>query len=369
MRIGIDLRIHYHQTAGISYYAIRLLTALAQVDKENEYWLLQHRKERKQLVRGPRFKRKTLFTPTHRRFEQWFLSQETRLHRLDLIHSPDFIPPLHNRIPAVITIHDLAFLLYPKFVTGESARYYGQVEVAVKRANRIIAVSHSTKQDIIKLLGAPEEKIDVIYEAGDDFFRPIPSQEARSILAKAGKRLPERFILFVGTIEPRKNIKTLIQAYKILKDRYGHDVSLVLAGATGWLADDVYELVEKLDIEQDVHFLGRTSNEHLLALYNLAIALAHPAYYEGFGLPLLEAMTCGAPVICSNVSSLPEVVGDAAILISPEDVEMWVAGLHRVIADADLRQEMSRKGLARAKAFSWEKAARETLATYRRAVS
>ena len=369
MRIGIDLRIHYHQAAGISRYAVRLLTALAQVDNENEYLLLQHRKDRKQLIQGPRFRRSTLFTPTHWRFEQWFLSQETRLHGLDLIHSPDFIPPLRNHIPAVITIHDLAFLLYPKFVTGESARYYGQVEDAVKRANRIIAVSRSTKQDIVKLLGAPEEKIDVIYEAADAFFRPIPRQQAQSILAEAGKRPPQRFILFVGTIEPRKNLKTLIQAYKILKDRYRHDVALVLAGATGWLADDVYALVETLGLEQDVHFWGRTANEHLLALYNLAMTLAHPAYYEGFGLPLLEAMACGAPVICSNVSSLPEVVGEAAILISPEEVEAWTAALHRVISDADLRREMGAKGVNRAKAFSWQKAARETLATYRRAVS
>ena len=369
MRIGVDVRLFYHRPAGISWYTIRLLKALAQVDAQNSYVLLQHRKQAKPLVEAQQFSRQTLFTPTHHRFEQWPLSIETGLMNLDLIHSPDFIPPMHNRIPSVITIHDLAFLLYPQFITAASARYYGQVEDAVKRANRIIAVSQSTKRDIIKLLGAPESKIDVIYEAAAPLYRRISREAAKEILAEAHLELPEQFILSVGTIEPRKNLKTLIHAYHHLRQRYHVDVPLVLAGASGWLAEDVHELVTTLGLEQNVHFLGRMSNEQLLALFNLTTVLAHPAHYEGFGLPPLEAMACGAPVVCSDAGSLPEVVADAAILAAPEDDEAWTVALHRVLSDTHLQESLRQKGRARAKAFSWEKAARETLDTYRRAVA
>ena len=369
MRIGVDVRLFYYQMAGISWYTFRLLSALARIDSVNSYVLLQHYKQPELLVKGPRFSRATLFTPPHHRFEQWPLSIETKLLKLDLIHSPDFIPPLHNKIPAVITIHDLAFLLYPQFVTAASARYYGQVEEAVRRASRIIAVSQSTRHDIIELLGAPANKIDVIYEAADPMYRPLEQREAREILRKAGIEAPAQFILAVGTIEPRKNLKTLIQAYALLREQYNHSLPLLLAGSAGWLSDDVHQLVTELGLEKQVRFLGKTPNQQLLAFYNLATVLAHPARYEGFGLPPLEAMACATPCVCSNAGSLPEVVGDAALLVQPEDVEAWAAALHRVISDDSLQQDMSRKGVARARQFSWKKAARETLETYRKAVT
>jgi len=368
MRIGVDVRLAYFQMAGISWYAIRLLTALAKIDQENTYLLLQYRKQRKPLIQAPNFAHTTLFAPVHHRLEQPILSLETKFLNLDLIHSPDFIPPLHNRIPAVITVHDLAFLIYPNFVTGASARYYGQVEEAVRRANRIIAVSHSTKQDLIDLLGAPECKIDVIYEAADPIFRVIPQEEARRRLAESGMDAPESFILFVGTIEPRKNLATLLRAYRLLRDRYGMDVPLLLAGAMGWLSQDILDLVDQLELEDRVRFLGRTTTDQLLCLYNLADALVHPAHYEGFGLPPLEAMACGAPVVCSDAGSLPEVVGDAAVLVPPDDEEAWAVALHRVLDSPDLQRSLSEKGQARARQFSWEKAARQTLETYRKAV-
>ncbi len=368
MRIGVDVRMFYYRMAGIGWYTVRLLTALAKIDEENEYILLQHRKQTETLVQSPKFGRATIYAPAHHRFEQWPLSLETRRLGLDLIHSPDFIPPLYNNIPAVITIHDLAFLLYPQFVTSESARYYGQVEEAVKRASRVIAVSHSTKNDIIKLLGAPATKIDVIHEAAAPLFRPIPREQSLAMLKGLDFQPPERFILFVGTIEPRKNLTTLIRAYHQLNEQYRHNLPLLLSGSAGWLSEDLSDLVTELDLNEQVHFLGRTSIEQLLALYNLATVLAHPAHYEGFGLTLLEAMACATPVVCSDASSLPEVVGDAALLVPPEDVDAWAAALHRVLSDRELRQTMSRKGLERSKQFSWEKAARETLDTYRKAV-
>lgn len=365
MRIGIDVRLVYHRQAGISWYMLRLLQALANIDDKNEYVLLQHRRQIEPLIKAPNFSRATLMTPVHHRFEQWPLSLETRILGLDLIHSPDFIPPLRNKIPAVITVHDLGFLLYPNFVTAESARYYGQTELAVRRANRIIAVSNSTRSDLVKLLGAPEAKINVIYEAADPLFQPVDRHDASQCLRLANIPAPDRFILAVGTIEPRKNLGTLLRAYQVLRQNYDVNVPLVLAGAPGWLFQDINDLVTALGLSNDVIFTGTVpDNEHLRALYNLADMLVHPAYYEGFGLPPLEAMACGTPVVCSNAGSLPEVVGDAALMAPPEDVEAWTVAMHRMLKDQHLRQDLQKRGFARAATFSWEKAAQETLATY-----
>ncbi|NOZ73613.1 MAG: glycosyltransferase family 4 protein [Chloroflexi bacterium] len=369
MRIGIDVRLVHYRKAGISWYTLRLLQALAQIDHENEYVLLQHRKQVEALLTAPNFSVATLMTPPHFRFEQWPLSLETLFLDLDLIHSPDFIPPLHNRIPAVITVHDLGFLLYPNFVTADAARYYGQTELAVKRASRIIAVSNSTRTDLVKLLGTPESKISVIYEAADPLFKPISVKEARQCLREAQISIPEQFILAVGTIEPRKNLGTLLRAYLRLRADYGLKLPLVLAGEPGWLFDDIQTFVQQQQLEKDVFIIGRIAgNEELRALYNLATMLVHPAFYEGFGLPPLESMACGTPVVCSNAGSLPEVVGDAALMAPPEDVERWTLAILRMAQDADLREEFRQKGLERARQFSWEKAAEQTLQVYQQAV-
>jgi len=266
-------------------------------------------------------------------------------------------------------VHDLAFLRFPNFVTAEAARYYGQTELAVRRANRIIAVSNATRVDLVTLVGAPESKINVIYEAADPVYHPISRQQAREDLQRGGIETPDEFILFVGTIEPRKNLGTLLRAYHILRQDYDVSIPLLLAGEPGWLYHDIYELVVRLGLSESVHFLGSIAdNECLRALYNLATMLVHPAYYEGFGLPPLEAMACGAAVVCSNAGSLPEVVGDAALLVPPEDVEMWAVSMHRMLTDEEMRKQMQAKGLTRAAMFSWEKAAQETLETYRQAV-
>ncbi|MCO6450192.1 MAG: glycosyltransferase family 4 protein [Caldilineales bacterium] len=370
MRIGIDARILHHRTAGISWYTRRLLHALSLIDSENEYVLLQHRRDLEPIVHAPNFRRVALYAPVHHRFEQLPLSAETRRLGLDMIHSPDFIPPLRNRIPAVITVHDLAFIRFPNFVTKESARYYGQTELAVRRANRIIAVSNATRVDLVTMLGAPEAKINVIHEAADPLYQPIPPAEAQATLSEAGIDVPDSFILFVGTIEPRKNLGALLRAYQLLRRNYDVAQPLVLVGAEGWLHQDVHELVQSLELSDRVHFLGNVpDNRYLRALYNLASLLAHPAYYEGFGLPPLEAMACGTPVVCSNAGSLPEVVGDAALLVPPTEIESWAVSIHRLLADDALRNDLRRKGLARASTFSWEKAAVATLETYRQAVA
>lgn len=370
MRIGIDVRVVYHRQGGISWYAVRLLQALATIDKENEYVLLQHHRHQEPIVSAPNFRRVTLYTPVHHRWEQHPLSLETRRLGLDLLHSPDFIPPLRNTVPAVITVHDLGFLLYPNFVTAESARYYGQTELALHRASRIIAVSQSTRSDLVRLLGAPEGKINVIYEAADPLYHPIDRAEAQSQLHQMGIDAPDQFLLFVGTIEPRKNLGMLLRAYHRLRSSYDFRFPLLLVGAPGWLSSDIHDLVHQLDLSESVRFLGSLAdNDSLRSLYNLATMLVHPAHYEGFGLTPLEAMACGTPVVCSNAGSLPEVVGEAALLTPPDDVEAWTVAMHRIAWDADLRDGLSDKGIARAATFSWEKAARETLETYRQAVA
>jgi len=246
----------------------------------------------------------------------------------------------------------------------ESARYYGHIDDAVRWTDHIIAVSESTKRDTVDHLGVPEDKITVVHEAANPIFQPVSQVEAREQVRNR-HGIDGRFILFVSTIEPRKNVPTLMRALWQLVECYKEDVHLVLAGGKGWLYEDAFAAVDELNLDSRVHFVGRVSSEDLLYLYNSAELLAHPAFYEGFGLPPLEAMACGLPVIVSNVSSLPEVVGDAGLLIDPHDVDELTVGMWRVLTDEELRQEMIEKGLRQAARFSWDRAASETLGIYR----
>jgi glycosyltransferase involved in cell wall biosynthesis len=364
MRVGIDARLVYYSQAGIGQYILHLVDGLARVDSESEYVLLQSRKDDTTILNEPNFRRVSLWTPSHHRLERFSLNVELMRLGLDVLHSPDFIPPHRPSCRSVITVHDLAFLLYPHFLTKESARYYGHIDQAVRWTDHIVAVSESTKRDTVQHLGVPEDKITVVYEAANPIFRPIDREEARAhVRDRHGVDAP--FVLFVSTIEPRKNVPTLVRAMWQLQECYKEDVHLVLAGGKGWLFEDSFAAVEEYKLDDRVHFLGRVSSEDLLYLYNAAEMLAHPAFYEGFGLPPLEAMACGLPVIVSNVSSLPEVVGDAGLLIDPHDVDELTVAMWRVLNDDGLYREMRQKGLRQAAQFSWERAARETLDIYR----
>jgi glycosyltransferase involved in cell wall biosynthesis len=365
MRIGIDARLVYYSQAGIGQYILHLVDGLAQVDTENDYVLLQSRKDDTTILDQPNFRRVSLWTPSHHRLERYSLNVELMRLGLDVLHSPDFIPPHRPSCHSVITVHDLAFLLYPHFLTKESARYYGHIDEAVRWTDHIIAVSESTRHDTIQHLGVPEDKITVVHEAASPVFSPIDRDKAREqVRNRHGVDGP--FILFVSTIEPRKNVPTLLRAVWQLMECYKEDVRLVLAGGKGWLFEDAFTVVEELNLDSRVHFLGRVSSQDLLYLYNAAEVLAHPAFYEGFGLPPLEAMACGLPVIVSNVASLPEVVGDAGLLIDPHESDELTVAMWRVLNDDELRKEMVEKGLRQAGRFSWKRAARETLEIYRR---
>jgi glycosyltransferase involved in cell wall biosynthesis len=364
MRIGVDARLTYHQPAGISRYTRHLLQAMAKLDIEDTFYIFQHRKHAVPVVEQSNFRRATIFAPVHTRLEQYMLPVELLRLRLDLLHCTDFIPPLHSNVPVIITVHDLAFLHWPHFLTRKSAAYYGQIDRAVKHAQHIIVPSEHTKQDLTARLGTPPQKITVIYEAADHIFVPLPVESARAELAKK-YNLPERFVLFVSTIEPRKNVNGLLHAFRHLLDKYGtQDVGLVLAGGHGWLFEETVELLKSLKLEPHVQFLGRVSDQDLHRLYVAARCHVHPAHYEGFGLPPLEAMACGTPTIVSNVSSLPEVVGDAALLIDPQNWEEIAVALHRLLTDDTLHAELREKGFKRAGCFNWELAARKTLEVY-----
>lgn len=368
MRVGIDARLVHYRQAGISQYIIRLSRSLAALDGEDPFFLLQHRSHRVPIVEQSNFQRVSLWTPSHHRLEQWTLSMEVSRLNLDLLHSPDFIPPFHSNVPSVITIHDLAFLLYPHFLTKESARYYGQIDQAVQRAKHIIAVSESTKRDTCHLLGVSEAKISVIYEAANPRYRPIEREKALAYI-KERFSVPDTFILYVGTVEPKKNLGSLLRAFRRLRDEYKQNgVGLVLAGAPGWLSAEVHALVDELNLAHHVQFLNPVSDDDLAYLYNAAVCLAHPAFYEGFGLTTLEALACGTPAVVSNVASLPEVVGDAALLVEPEDIDGLTVALWRLLTDQDLRDHLRAKGLQRAATFSWQRTARETLDVYRKVV-
>jgi glycosyltransferase involved in cell wall biosynthesis len=363
VRIGIDARLVFYHQAGIGQYILRLTQALAKIDRDDAFVIFKSRKDKSSKIDQANFKQQKLWTPSHHPIERFAMSVELGTSRLDVLHSPDFIPPTWTRCPSVITMHDLAFMLYPRFLTRDSARYYGQVDVAARQADHIIAVSESTKRDTIRLLGVPESKITVIYEAAHPLFERIDLNRANDFV-RTKYNLPPQFILFVGTIEPRKNLPTLLRAFRRLRDNYKSDAVLAIAGNRGWLVEEVDQIIAELHLSDSVRFLGNVANEALLYLYNAARCFVMPSFYEGFGLPPLEAMACGTPVIVSNVSSLPEVVGDAGFLFNPEDVEALTVALWRVLTDEKLRRELSEKGTKRAQTFSWERAARQTLAVY-----
>lgn len=371
MRIGIDARLIYYRQAGIGQYTQSLIEGLAHEvppAQGDEFVVLQHRKDTRPLTPGPHFHRRPTWTPCHHRLEQLTLPLEIWPLKLDLLHSPDYIPPFRRNCRSVITVHDLAFIHFPELLTADSARYYGQIDRAVRDAEGIIAVSYSTQRDLMNLLGVPAHRVTVVYEAANPLFRPLDDPAAlNDVRARYG--LPARFILFLGTIEPRKNLPTLVQSYHLLRTMEGTNVPpLVVAGAKGWLFDSVFALVEQLGLGDQVLFTGSIPWADAPAFYNLAEVFVFPSLYEGFGLPPLEAMACGTPVIAANVSSIPEVVGDAGLLIDPNDAEGLAEALGRVLSDAALRQDLRRRGLARAAEFSWNRAARETLAVYRQAM-
>ncbi len=367
MRIGLDARLNAYRSGGIATYTHQLLNALATLAPETTFVSLQHRRHLRPLVQAHNVRSSALLTPPHHRLEQWTLPIELWPLRLDVLHCPDFIAPRYRPCPAVVTIHDLAFLHYPDILDSQARHYYGQVRASAWHADAVIAVSQATRRDISQLLELPPERIDLVYEAAAPLFAPL------AIAAGTGHTINQQhlragsFALFVSTLEPRKNLPTLLRALHICRSRRPDSAyHLVVAGTRGWRDREIFETVRDLRLYDALTMLGRVSMPDLHWLYNACRFYVNPSLYEGFGLPVLEALACGAPAIISDSSSLPEIAGDAALLLPPLDVAAWAETIARLWHDEAQRAMLSQRGPAQAALFSWQRAARETLAIYRR---
>jgi glycosyltransferase involved in cell wall biosynthesis len=283
---------------------------------------------------------------------QW--PRELRALRPAAYFGPAGVMPLARLgFPAVVTAHDMAIYRHPEWFPGRqtlSVRLV--VPRSMRRAGAVLAVSRSTARDVAELFDVPAERLHVVAEGVGPRYRPLPEEELAAVRRRFD--LPERFVLFVSTIEPRKNLDTLVRAWSGLQRR----PPLVVAGGWGWRYEGTRSLLDQAG--GDVRLLGPVQPLDLPALYNLATCLAHPAWYEGFGLTPLEAMACGTPVVASNAASLPEVVGDAALLVDPADVEGWSEALRRLLEDSGLQEALKRRGLERASSFTWSRTAAAT---------
>ncbi len=280
-----------------------------------------------------------------------------------LFHATEHLLPKITPARSVFTLHDTAYLLFPNYHLLQNRLYLSvMMPRFLARADAVICVSENTRRDAMRFYQLNPDKVHVIPEGVEPHFQPDLSLEQRAAV-RTKYRLPERFILYVGTIEPRKNLTTLLEAYADLHFQYP-DVGLVVAGGKGWLYESFFERLRGLGLENVVTLTGYVPEADLPALINCAEVFAYPSVFEGFGLPPLEAMACGVPVICSNASSLPEVVGEAGLLLPPTDVQAWQEALSHLLADATLRADLRARGLIRARQFTWENAARRTLDVY-----
>ena len=386
MRIGVDFTAAARQGGGIGRLTRNIIGALAGLDRENLYRLFvaagRGRDEEWkdgslgaafQTSDHPNFKLKAVPLSDHALAVAWHrlrlpLFVELFTGPIDLFHSPDFtLPPvLHAR--KLVTVHDLSFLRVPECFPDGLRRYLETaVPRAVHRADHVIADSHNTRRDLAELLGTSDDKITVIHSGVEPRFRPMSGKSDQATLSIVRRKydLPERFIFSVSTVQPRKNYARLVEAFGMLSTQLSVlDWSLVIAGGKGWLYGEIFEHVRALNLEGQVRFLGFADDADLPALYNLSSLFAFPSLYEGFGLPPLEAMACGVPVVCSNASSLPEVVGDAALTVDPLDVSGLAEAMRSAIEDESLRTSLVKRGLRRAAAFTWPKAAQELLSVY-----
>ena len=358
MRIGIDVTKACHRD-GIGTYTRQLVRALMDIDTVNQY----------RLYYLPNISSESDLKNIFERMSDNFMIQGDIDHatdEVDIFHSTAFRIPRRFKGKLVFTVHDLTFITHPEYHTLSNKIYCLRATTAAACYNaKFIAVSTHTKHDMIEYLGIPEEKIDVIYEAADKKFQPVCNDENNKYLSdKYGIQHP--YIFNVGTIEPRKNIKRLLHAYSMLPEDIKATYSLVVAGGGGWLNSDIYSFVKESGLDNRIKFLGYVDDNDLPILYGSSDLFVYPSIYEGFGLPVLEAMSCGAPVIISQVSSLPEVTGDAAILIDPYDVNSIKVAIIKVLTDRDTNVELRVSGIKRSQYFSWEKTAEQTLTIYKR---
>ncbi len=356
-----------YRSAGINWYIYHLLQNLIPAP-DLQYTVFSSEPRARECFKQLAIAQSQLPThkPTVRIFwEQFIQPLALRRERIDLLHALAFAGPLTVSIPWIATVYDLSFIRYPQsFNTANRLYLTWAVRDSLRRADRVIAISESTKRDLVEMFGATADKIAVVYGGTDPSF--APARDSMEINALRTRRnLPEKMILHVGTIEPRKNIACLVGAFARAKRAARLPHRLVLIGARGWKYSKVDTAIEQEGISNDVIFAGYVPQDELPLWYQAADLLAYPSLYEGFGLPPLEAMACGTPVVTSNAASLPEVVGDAALQVAPDDEPALADAIVRALTDRALREQMIARGIAQAAQFSWERAGRETTALYR----
>ncbi|HUR34396.1 MAG TPA: glycosyltransferase family 1 protein [Vicinamibacterales bacterium] len=364
MRIGIDARkLHDY---GIGTYIRNLLRELAHLDRVTEFVLLSRPEDAGVLgALGENFRPVVERAGNYSVAEQFKVPLALKREGVHLFHAPHYVLPPLVRCRSVVTIHDCIHLMFPQYLPNRAALAYARrsMAMAAKRATRVLTVSESSKADIMRFFGTDASKIDVIYNAFDARFGAEPLEED-VVRVRERYQLHDEFVLYAGNVKPHKNLERLIDAFHLVRARGLDHLKLVMIGDDISKYASLRRAVHQYQLHKYVRFLGYLPEETLAVMYRLAAVFVFPSLYEGFGLPPLEAMASGTPVVTSNVSSLPEVAGDAAQLVDPYDPDAIADGIYRVLADVDLRRELRRRGLARARQFSWEASVRRVREIY-----
>lgn len=358
MKIAIDVQTTLGQPTGFGFYVSNLVESIQRIDEHNQYILARPESE------------KDFSTPQRFIWDQTKFPSIARKEGADLLHQPCFSAPMLFNGPVVVTIHDIISILFPQNIPFASRMFYSKwMPFSYKKATQIISISESTKRDIIRVLKIPREKISVIHNGFDARLQKrVLSSDIERMRNKFG--ITEDYLLHIGTLEPRKNLEFLIDVYsQVIKDRKNQNLSLVLTGKKGWYYEGLFEKVEKLGLKERVIFTGYIDERDKAPLYQGAKIFTFPSLYEGFGLPPLEAMASGVPVISSNTSSMPEVIADAGILLSPTAKSGWVEAITRVNTDRTTYLEMQKKNVDQVEKFNWEQTARETINVYEKCLS
>jgi glycosyltransferase involved in cell wall biosynthesis len=374
-RVGINAHLLSgsagYRRAGIHQYIYQVVRHLA---REEQRWrFLIYTRLAESLLQQSGIAAVTTRWPTEKRivrilWEQLVWPWQARQARVDLLHSMAFVTPIWAPCPTVVTVYDLSFEHFPdRFPRAQQWYLRSQTRRSCRRARRIITISEASRQDVHRFYGIPLSQIDVILPGVDPIYKPLPETAVAQFRREKGLG---RFILHVGTLQPRKNLPTLLEAFAHWTANGGPPtVQLVLVGGKGWLFDEIFKQVQSLRLEKRVLFTGYVADEELPFWYNAAELLVFPSVYEGFGMPIVEAMACGTPVIAANCSSIPEAVGDAGLLFPPQEAAALAQQMARLISDSALQETLRAKGLARAKLFSWARAGRETGICYQRALT
>lgn len=352
MRVAIDAQALAGQKTGIGHYMGQLLAALRAVAPDED--LVEIQPDQARVMR----------TDRRIRWQQWELPRRARSARADLLHVTGFDGPVWKPLPVVLTVHDLIGMILPGNLPPVSRLYWARwLPFTVRFADRIVAVSECTRRDIQRLLGIPADRIDVVHSGVDPAFRLQPAADLAAGQDRYG--LTGEFILYLGTLEPRKGIDTLIEAFARLAAA-GLPHRLVIAGRPGWSWQSLIDLAAARGLGDRVRFLDYVPDEDRARLYGAAAVFAFPSRYEGFGLPVVEAMACGTPVVCSDAAALPEVAGGAAVLVPPDQPVVLAEAIAGVLKDPGRAADLRDRGLRRAAELTWDRTARSTLEVYRR---